>query len=670
MNNIPLRIVVVSLLLLASLLIDIFLLPGEVLPAAPYVVTLAVSAYLLDSRRMSLAGVAVVLVLAVSTIVQRYSPAVAAGTLLTTAITALLAYAITRQTEQEILLQEKADALERDKAVAEERVKLLAQVQAEKDRLSSLINSITDEVWFADTQKNFTLANPSALREFGLETNGEGIEVEKLAASMEVFRPDGTPRPVEEAPPLRALKGEMVTNQEEMVRTPKSGELRYRQVSAAPVRDAGGEIVGSVSVVRDVTELKTAEEQLRQRNKLLEHAPVLVRSMNDEIVLWNSGMEKLYGFSMAEALGKVSHNLLQTVHPQPVSEIRDIVMQRGQWEGELRHIRKDGTEVIVTSLQILHSNANGNPTAIVEVNNDITGRRRVEEERERLLAIEQVQNEELQSQSEELHAQYEELAAMNEELAAANGSLIAAGLEREQLLKQAEEAVRARDEFLSIASHELKTPLTSLLGYSQVLIRQMEKTESIDQERLSLVLQTIGQQSNKLANLINQLLDVSRIEAGKLMLDCQPADITSIVKEAITDAGHKGSQHEIVLNSPGRVEARVDAMRLEQVVANLIDNAMKYSPDTEPIEVEVTADNGPVQIVVTDHGVGVPPEHRDHIFDRFYQAQRHYPLGGLGLGLFISKQIVELHGGAITAEFPEDGGTRFIVTLPADTKDA
>ncbi|MCL5257583.1 MAG: sensor histidine kinase [Chloroflexi bacterium] len=110
----------------------------------------------------------------------------------------------------------------------------------------------------------------------------------------------------------------------------------------------------------------------------------------------------------------------------------------------------------------------------------------------------------------------------------------------------------------------------------------------------------------------------------------------------------------------------MDALRLGQVLANLIDNASKYSPETEPIEVEISVlSDETVRISVTDHGVGVPPEHREHIFDRFYQAERRYPLCGLGLGLFISKQIVEMHGGTVEVQFPGDGGTRMVVTLPA-----
>ena len=161
------------------------------------------------------------------------------------------------------------DVTERKQAEEKTR-ELLTAVQLERDRLSALVNSITDEVWFADTKKQFTLANPSALQEFGIGASEGAIDVEKFAANLEVYRPDGSPRPIEEAPPLRALQGEVVRNQEEIIRTPLRGELRYRQVSSSPVRDAGGHIIGSVSVTRDITELKRMEEELRKSRDELE----------------------------------------------------------------------------------------------------------------------------------------------------------------------------------------------------------------------------------------------------------------------------------------------------------------------------------------------------------------------------------------------------------------
>jgi PAS domain S-box-containing protein len=174
-------------------------------------------------------------------------------------ITEAMHSALTRANEAET---EAKLAAERKRS-QEELQRLLTSTQEEKDRLSSLISSISDEVWFADAQKRFTLANPSALRAFGLDVS-DGIDIEKLVMSLEVYRPDGSPRPVEEAPPLRALKGEVVRSQEEIVRTPASAELRYRQVSSTPVRDATGNVIGSVSVVRDITELKLVEQALKE----------------------------------------------------------------------------------------------------------------------------------------------------------------------------------------------------------------------------------------------------------------------------------------------------------------------------------------------------------------------------------------------------------------------
>jgi two-component system, chemotaxis family, CheB/CheR fusion protein len=149
------------------------------------------------------------------------------------------------------------------KEIEEQNRHLLNAVQEEKDKLSALINGISDEVWYADTHKRFTLINPSALQMFGLDKIDE-LDIEKFAASLEVFRPDGNPRPVEEAPSLRALQGEVVKNQEEIIRNPVTGELRNREVSANPVHDLNGDIIGAVAVARDITDLKHKEDALRQ----------------------------------------------------------------------------------------------------------------------------------------------------------------------------------------------------------------------------------------------------------------------------------------------------------------------------------------------------------------------------------------------------------------------
>jgi len=270
------------------------------------------------------------------------------------------------------------DITERKRA-EDETQRLMATVQEERDRLSALINSISDEVWFADAEKKFTLVNPTGLHEFG-RASSNGVEVETLAKSLEVYRPDGSVRPVEEAPPLRALKGEVITEQEEIVRTPTTGDLRHRQVSAAPVRDSAGNIIGSVSVVRDVTERKRAEEILRERAALLElaHDSIMVREMDGTIRFWNRGAAEMYGYSPWEAIGRISHDLLRTVYPQPLAEIEANLMREGRWDGELRHTCRDGTLIVVASRWALQ-HENGRSPRVMEINNDITQRKRAEE---------------------------------------------------------------------------------------------------------------------------------------------------------------------------------------------------------------------------------------------------------------------------------------------------
>jgi len=152
----------------------------------------------------------------------------------------------------------------------EDRKRLQEAIREERDKLSALVNSIPDEVWFADTRKKFTLANPTALQEFGFDTAGGGIEVEKFVANLEIYHPDGSLRRVEESQSLRSLRGEVIRNEEEIIRSPARGELRHRQVSSTPVRNADGTIIGSVSVVRDITEFKRLEQELRKSRDELE----------------------------------------------------------------------------------------------------------------------------------------------------------------------------------------------------------------------------------------------------------------------------------------------------------------------------------------------------------------------------------------------------------------
>jgi signal transduction histidine kinase len=233
---------------------------------------------------------------------------------------------------------------------------------------------------------------------------------------------------------------------------------------------------------------------------------------------------------------------------------------------------------------------------------------------------------------------------------------------------QVEAALRARDEFLSVAAHELKTPITSLRGVAQLNARRVARVGGLEPHEVEALMRVVETQTTRLNALITQLLDVSRIEAGKLALNRAPTELVSTVREVVAtlQATGKGRAVRVVVPSDcGALVVSADPVRLEQVVTNLVDNAVKFSPPGGDVLVSVARDaGGHARICVRDWGLGVPPERRAHIFDRFFQAHSEGHLGGMGLGLYISKQIVEQHGGTIRAEFPEDGGSRFVVTLP------
>lgn len=240
----------------------------------------------------------------------------------------------------------------------------------------------------------------------------------------------------------------------------------------------------------------------------------------------------------------------------------------------------------------------------------------------------------------------------------------AVALDNARLYRQAQQAIEARNEFLSIAAHELKTPITTMQGYAQFLLHQLAKGGELKPERLGKALQNINHQSGKLAQLVSQLLDVSRLEAGRLILEPKPTDLTELIQGLVATIQANAPAHSLELKAPAQVTALIDPLRFEQVVVNLLNNAVKYSPQGGPVLVEITTpDENTVRVSVTDRGIGIAPEFRAKIFERFYQAHSQQHFSGMGLGLYISKQIIELHGGTIQVEFPPEGGTRFVINL-------
>ncbi len=251
--------------------------------------------------------------------------------------------------------------------------------------------------------------------------------------------------------------------------------------------------------------------------------------------------------------------------------------------------------------------------------------------------------------------------------------LCAQALERARLYEAeqearaaAEAAVRLRDQFLSIASHELKTPLTVLLGNAQLLLRRAARTGGLS-ERDQRGLAAVADQAQRLDRLIAMLLDVSRIETGQLTLDLTSLDLGELLGRLVGELQPTLSQHQVLLQLPAAPLLIVgDELRLEQLFQNLIYNAVKYSPDGGEVRLELAVSDGAVAVRVIDQGIGIPSDELPRLFRRFFRASNTGPhhIGGMGIGLYVAREIVDRHGGAIEVTSAEGAGSTFTVTLP------
>jgi signal transduction histidine kinase len=240
-----------------------------------------------------------------------------------------------------------------------------------------------------------------------------------------------------------------------------------------------------------------------------------------------------------------------------------------------------------------------------------------------------------------------------------------AELLREQLARaQAEEALRERDTFLALASHELKTPLSTLSATAQLMRRQLESETVVDRDQVGRGLARVDHQARRLARLVSRLLDIADINAGTLVLAPRPIDVVPLAARVVAECQATTDAHTVSLRAPPQMEVDADLDRLEHVLWTLLDNAIRYSPDGGAIEVELGDQDQDAWVAVRDHGLGIPPEHRSGLFERFVRAHADEYVSGLGLGLFICRHLAGLHGGSMEAEFPDDGGSRFILRLP------
>jgi PAS domain S-box-containing protein len=341
------------------------------------------------------------------------------------------------------------------------------------------------------------------------------------------------------------------------------------------------------------------------------------------VLTWNFGAQRIKGYTADEIIGQ---HFSRFYTPEDRDAGRpDFLLGRaaeyGRFEDEGWRLRKDGTrfwaDVVITALR---DDPSAPPYAFVKITRDLTERRAAEEQERNLVAEQRAR-----------------LAA--------------------------EEALAARDRFLSIASHELKTPVASLQLATEAMLRAREQGR-LDDARIETGLGRILSAAARLGDLLVELLDVSRLSRGDDMLRRAPFDLATLVRDVVDRfADREGDR--IRVTTPDQTWVDADLARIDQVVTNLLDNALKYSREEDPVEIEVADLGHAVELRVSDRGIGLDAHTKDRIFEAFGRGANAEHYQGIGLGLYISQQIVTRHGGRIDAVGRPGGpGSTFTVTLP------
>ncbi len=541
----------------------------------------------------------------------------------------------------------------------EERTRLMRELASERARLQEVLDNLPAGVALAEASSGriiFANAQLEHILRLPRESNLQAYR------EWKGFHPDGRRVEWHEWPLTRALQGETVPGEDFLLLTGE-GTLAWARVGGAPIRHEG-HITGGVIAVHDVQQEKRAQQRL---GALANTSTVLAQATTD----FSTALEALARLA-AEVLSECcvltlvdeetgSLEVVAAYHPEP--EARQLL--RTELYGAVRNEAGAAMRVLRTGQPLLQARIpqEGLLEALAP------GMRRFVERfglHSTLLVPLRAQGKVIGTLGVSRGQPGQPYTLEDQQFLQELADRAALTIQNVRLLKTAQEAVRLRDEFLSVASHELKTPLTPLSLKLQALERMTGAGSGPGfTERLTRDVDTMRRQVRRLTELINDLLDVARISGGRLKLQCEEVELPSLVREVVSrfelEAERVGGRIEVSAEQP--FVGRWDRLRLEQVVTNLLSNALKYGPG-KPIHVQVEAQGGQARLTVRDEGIGVEPRLRARIFEKFERAvsDRHY--GGLGLGLYITRQIVEALGGSIDVESVLNQGATFTVLLP------
>jgi PAS domain S-box-containing protein len=477
--------------------------------------------------------------------------------------------------------------------------------------LAKVVESSDDAIVSKDLNGTITSWNSAAAQMFGYSAE------EAVGRSIRMIIPQD--RQAEEDIVLSKIRAGESMQHFETIRQRKNGTLIPISLTVSPLYDDTGRVVGASKIARDISDRKRADAMARRLAAVVESSDdaIITKDLSSIITSWNPAAERMFGYTAEEAVGKSIRMLI----PHDLQTEEDIVLAKVRAGEMVSHYetvrqRKDGSYLSISLTVSPIRNEHGEVIGASKIARDITERTRL-------------------------------------------------AIENARLYAEAQEANRMKDEFLAVLSHELRTPLNAIVGYSRLL-----RGGILSGEKAARGLETLERNATWLTQIVEDVLDISRIVAGKIRLDVQPVNLPSVVQDAIATvqpaANAKGVLLQTILDpTVGPVSGDPD--RLQQVVWNLLTNAVKFTPRGGRVQVRLERVSSHVEIIVSDTGAGIHPDFLPHVFERFRQAEAGTTrkTGGLGLGLSIVRHIVEMHGGSVQADSAGEGqGSTFSIQLP------
>jgi PAS domain S-box-containing protein len=533
------------------------------------------------------------------------------------------------------------------------------RADAASRRLAAVIESSDDAIVTKNLDSIITSWNPAAERMFGY------TEAEAIGRSIRMLIPQELQD--EEDTVLAKIRAGLVLDHYETVRQRKDGTRLSISLTVSPIRNDAGEIVGASKIARDITErarlLEVAQEQAAITRKLGEVGAVVASTLDRDTVV--------------QKVTDIATELTHAEFGAFFYRVRDTPSGDGYKLHTLSGIRTDASASFPDprATAVLGSTFGGGATVRLD---DVTRDSRYEKISSSVgmsaghLPVRSCLAIPVKGVSGDVpgglvlgHSRIGVFTEHHAQLAEGIAAWASVALENARLYVDAREANRLKDEFLAVLSHELRTPLNAIVGYARLL-----RGGVLSGEKAARGLETLERNATWLTQIVEDVLDVSRIVSGKLRLDVQPVELPLIVDNAVATvqpaADAKGVRLQTIID-PRAGPVSGDSDRLQQVVWNLLTNAVKFTPKKGRVQVRLERVNSHIEIVVSDTGIGISPDFLPYVFDRFRQAEAGTTRksGGLGLGLAIVRHIVEMHGGSVhVASAGEGEGATFRVELP------